>query len=146
MSIIKVDDVAYPTLQIPDLDLQEKFLIDFGLHKLERTDDKLYMCGEGTQQYIHVSQKGDAKFFAVAFKAATRDDLEKLSKTDGFSDVEKIDASYAQVHSTTEEWGEVKTFSEGFGKQYQVALINAIKELSTKNDALEARIAALEAA
>ena len=92
MSIIKVDDVAYPTLQIPDLDLQEKFLIDFGLHKLERTDDKLYMCGEGTQQYIHVSQKGNAKFFAVAFKATTRDDLEKLSKTDGFSDIEKIDA------------------------------------------------------
>ena len=55
MPIIKVDDVAYPTLQVPDLDLQEKFLINFGLHRLERTEDKLYMHGEGAQQYVHVS-------------------------------------------------------------------------------------------
>ena len=66
MPIIKVDDVAYPTLQVPDLDLQEKFLVDFGLHKLERTEDKLYMHGEGSQQYVHVSKKGDAKFLSVA--------------------------------------------------------------------------------
>ena len=92
MPIIKVDDVAYPTLQVPDLDLQEKFLINFGLHRLERTENKLYMHGEGSQQYVHVSQKGDAKFLSIAFKAKTRDDLEKLSKAEGFSDVEKIDA------------------------------------------------------
>ena len=31
-----------------------------------------------------------------------------------------------------------------FDKELQAALVNAIKELSAKNDALEARIAALE--
>ena len=39
--VIKVDDMAFPTLQVPDLDLQEKFLIDFGLTRVARTDDTL---------------------------------------------------------------------------------------------------------
>ena len=52
--VIKVDDVAYCTLQVPDLDLQEKFLIDFGMTRVARTEDTLYMRGDGPQSYIHV--------------------------------------------------------------------------------------------
>ena len=92
MPIIKVDDVAYPTLQVPDLGVQEKFLIDFGMKRVALENETLYMHGESSHRYIHVSKKGDAKFYAVAFKAAAREDLEKLSKVDGFSDIEKIDA------------------------------------------------------
>ena len=33
--IIKVQDVQYCTLQCPDLDIQEQFLIHFGMHTVE---------------------------------------------------------------------------------------------------------------
>ena len=39
MAIIKATDVAYPTLQCPDLDIQEQFLIHFGMHTVLKTDD-----------------------------------------------------------------------------------------------------------
>jgi catechol 2,3-dioxygenase-like lactoylglutathione lyase family enzyme len=90
--VIKVDDVAYCTLQVPDLDLQEKFLIDFGMTRVARTEDTLYMCGDGPQSYIHVSRLGEKKFLATAFKALSMDDLKKISSTVGFSDVEALDA------------------------------------------------------
>jgi hypothetical protein len=31
MKIIKVKDITWPMLQAPDLSLQEKFLLDFGM-------------------------------------------------------------------------------------------------------------------
>ena len=41
MSGIKVKEVAYPTLQCPDLDIQELFLIHFGMHTVQKTEDTL---------------------------------------------------------------------------------------------------------
>ena len=75
--IIKVDDVAYPTLQVPDLDLQEKFLIDFGMRRAERTDDTLYMRGDGPQTFLHVSTLGEKKFLGTAFRACSMEDMER---------------------------------------------------------------------
>ncbi len=89
-SIIKVDDVAYPILQVPDLDLQEKFLIDFGMTRVSRTDDMLYMRGDGPQAFIHVSTLGEKKFLGNAFYACSMKDLEKLAQTEGFSNVEEM--------------------------------------------------------
>ncbi len=54
--IIKADDMAYAILQVPDLDQQEKFLIDFGMTRVARTEDTLYMRGDGPQAFIHVSK------------------------------------------------------------------------------------------
>jgi len=59
-------------------------------------------------------------------------------------DLEVIDSSFTEVHSTHETLGEIKNISKKFGKQYDLALLNAVKELSAKNDALEARIVELE--
>ena len=39
--IIKAVDVQYCTLQCPDLDVQEQFLIHFGMHTVEKTDNML---------------------------------------------------------------------------------------------------------
>ena len=50
--IIKAKDVQYCTLQCPDLDVQEQFLIHFGMHTVEKTDDLLLMRGEGPQPFI----------------------------------------------------------------------------------------------
>ena len=90
MAIIKATDVAYPTLQCPDLDIQEQFLIHFGMHTVLKTDDTLIMRGDGPQQFIEICKKGEKKFISTAFNAGTMDDLEKLSQTDSFSDIEEL--------------------------------------------------------
>lgn len=88
--IIKADNVAYPTLQVPDLDVQEQFLIHFGMHRVARTEDTLYMRGEGPQPFIHKSVLGEKAFISGAFNALSMEDLEKLSRTDSFGPVEEL--------------------------------------------------------
>lgn len=90
MAIIKATDVAYPTLQCPDLDIQEQFLVHFGMHTVLKTDDTLIMRGDGPQQFIEICKKGEKKFISTAFNAGSMDDLEKLSQTDSFSDIEEL--------------------------------------------------------
>ena len=55
--IIKAIDVQYCTLQCPDLDIQEQFLIHFGMHTVEKSEDTLLMRGEGPQpvSYTHLT-------------------------------------------------------------------------------------------
>ena len=90
MAIIKATDVAYPTLQCPDLDIQEQFLIHFGMHTVSKTDDTLIMRGDGPQQFIEICKKGEKKFISTAFNAGSMDDLERLSQTNSFSDIEEL--------------------------------------------------------
>lgn len=92
MPIIKVNDVAFPTLQAPDLEVQEKFLLDFGMQRTALTEDTLYMHGDGDQNFIHVSKKGEKKFLALAFYADSIEDLETLSQSINFSDVEEMNS------------------------------------------------------
>jgi len=89
-SIIKVDDVAFPTLQVPDLDKQEEFLSDFGMTRVERTNDTLYMAGDGPQPFIHVSKLGEKKFLGNTFYASSMQDLESLANSDEFDDIEEM--------------------------------------------------------
>jgi hypothetical protein len=56
-------------------------------------------------------------------------------------DAEAIDASYMELDNEG-----YKKPSQKYKMEYNAALVNAIKELSIKNDALEARIATLEGA
>ena len=56
-------------------------------------------------------------------------------------DIEAIDSEYI----TENDDGMIRP-SQKFGYELRAAMHNALKELSAKNDALEARIAALEAA
>ena len=88
--IIKAIDVQYCTLQCPDLDIQEKFLIHFGMHTVEKTNEMLLMKGDGPQPFIEKVLKGEKKFISNAFLAASMQDLEKISKTDSFSDIEEL--------------------------------------------------------
>ena len=90
--VIKVDDVAYPTLQVPDLALQEKFLLDFGMARVALAADTLYMRAEGPQAFVHVTKLGKKKFLGTAFTAKSMTDLEMLAATDEFSNVEALDS------------------------------------------------------
>ena len=90
--MIKVEDIAFGRLQSPDLDEAEEFLTNFGMIKAERTNDALYMRGTDPAPFIHVTHKGDPKFVGLAFRAASEEDLDKVTKIDGASGIEDLDA------------------------------------------------------
>ncbi len=88
--MIKVTDIAYGRFQAPDLDLMEKFLIDFGMVRSARTDTALYMRGTDSAHHIHVTELGERKFLGIAFYAASEEDLHKIAQAEGASPVENI--------------------------------------------------------
>ncbi|SCU83868.1 Catechol 2,3-dioxygenase-like protein [Cupriavidus necator] len=92
MSIIKATGVAYGRLRAPDLDRMEAFLLDFGMVRVARNENTLYMRGTGPAQYIHVTEKGSPAFLGMAYRAGSEADLEKLTRVPGASAVEPIDA------------------------------------------------------
>jgi hypothetical protein len=91
MSVVQVTDLAYVRVRLPDLDRAERFLLDFGLLRSERTADTLYMRGSGPARHVHVVERGTPKFLSLAFVAASEGDLHELSALPGASVVEPID-------------------------------------------------------
>lgn len=82
--MIAIQDIAYVRVPTPDLDKMEDFLIDFGLHRALRTEDRLYMRGCGSQPFVHVSEKGvypGAE--GIGMWAQSLDDLHKLAAEAG---------------------------------------------------------------
>ena len=91
MAAIKVTDLAYGRLRAPDLDAMEEFLTHFGMIRSARTPTALYMRGTDPRHHIHITEKGDPKFVAFGYYAASEDDLRKVAKAPGASAVEAID-------------------------------------------------------
>jgi catechol 2,3-dioxygenase-like lactoylglutathione lyase family enzyme len=91
MAGIKVTDVAFGRLQSPDLDAQEEFLTAFGMVRVERTKDKLFMRGANDVHHLHVTQLGEPKFLGFAMFAKSEDDLKTIAKAPGASGIENID-------------------------------------------------------
>ena len=89
--MIKVADITFGRLQSPDLDQAEEFLLDFGMVRADRTKNTLYMRGTGQDPFIHVTHLGEEKFIGLAFRVNNEDELEKISKLDGASEIEKMD-------------------------------------------------------
>ena len=88
--IIKVNDVAFPRFQAPDLDRMEAFLGIFGMQRSARTDNALYMRGTDTAHHLHVTHLGEPAFLGLAFLAARREDLTTLARAAG-ARVESLD-------------------------------------------------------
>ncbi|MCP3024062.1 VOC family protein [Cupriavidus basilensis] len=81
-------DIAHVVYEAPDLDVMERFLIDFGLTRVARTGDTLYMRGAGSQHYLHVTRLAEQpRFVGAAFEMASRADLEELAVLPGSSPV-----------------------------------------------------------
>ena len=91
MALIKVTDLAYGRLRTPDLDAAEEFLTQFGMARVERTKNALYMRGTDAAHHLHVTEKGDPGFVGLAYYAASEDDLRRVAKAPGASGVEDID-------------------------------------------------------
>ena len=90
MPIIKIIDIAYVRVRVPDLERAQQFFTDFGLLCSARTPTALYMRGIGPAHHVHVAELGAPKFLGVAFKAASQADLHALSGLPGASAVEPI--------------------------------------------------------
>lgn len=90
--LIKAHDISHVVYEHPDLDLIERFLSDFGLVTCERSADALHMRGAIGSQPIYRVRKGAAsRFCGVAFRAGSREDLEKLRAHPTASGIETIE-------------------------------------------------------
>jgi catechol 2,3-dioxygenase-like lactoylglutathione lyase family enzyme len=91
LSRIQLRDVAYTAYQVPDLDVMERYLTDFGMMRSARTDTALFMRGTGANHHIHVSRLGSSpKYLGGAFKVSEREELEKAARVPGASVIAPI--------------------------------------------------------
>lgn len=90
MSIIKVSELAYCTFRVPDLDIAQQFLTDFGLVEAKREDTRRYFRGTDAMQYCYVIEQGATQFLGFAFFAKSREDLGLLAQQTG-KNIEAID-------------------------------------------------------
>jgi len=81
--VVRVADVAFPRFQAPDLDRMQAFLEAFGMQLAARTADALYMRGTDSDHHVHVTRLGEPAFLGLAFRATSRDDLERLAAATG---------------------------------------------------------------
>lgn len=83
MSTIRIEDVAFVRFRAPDLDAMADFLADFGLRAAERTADRLVARGAGPSPALHITERGEAGFAGLGFRAASVADLEALAAAEG---------------------------------------------------------------
>lgn len=80
MPVIAVEDIVHVRYQAPDLDLMERFLLDFGLRRAERTARALYMRAAGGAQPAHITEQGtQARAIGFALRAQSAEDLQRLA-------------------------------------------------------------------
>lgn len=88
MNLIKIEDIAHVRFAAPDLDEMERFAVAFGLAPSERTADRLICRGAGPSPVLHVTEKGEARFMAIGFRAESLADLDKLAAAEGVAVVD----------------------------------------------------------
>ncbi len=90
--VVKIRDLAYVRLRVPDLDKMETYLSDFGMTRSARTEGALFMRGTGDRHHLHISERADAAGLAAfGFLADSAADLDALAKVPGASAVHDID-------------------------------------------------------
>ncbi|MDM0075855.1 VOC family protein [Variovorax sp. J2P1-59] len=85
-----ISSIAYVRLGAPDLDVQEKFLTEFGLVKVHRDARRLYMRGIADEPFIHVTELGESGVLAVGYNVHPDVPIESLQERFGAT-VEAID-------------------------------------------------------
>ena len=88
MATIKVSDIAYARVRLPDLESAENFFTDFGLIRAARTEQALYMRACDTNHHVLIAERGEDKFLGLAFHVRDESDLEAATTVPGASDIE----------------------------------------------------------
>lgn len=82
--ITRIADIAYVRFEKPDLDVAERFLVDFGLVRVERSAKRLCMRGTGPLPCVYEAVLGPtSRYVGAAFVAASRADLDALAAATG---------------------------------------------------------------
>lgn len=106
MSVISVQDIAYVRFEAPDLDLMERFLVDFGLTRVARTANTLYMRGKGSEPYVHITHQAPiAKGVGLGFRAQSEADLQRLADHLGLAVEDSSEPAGGQVVACTDPAG-----------------------------------------
>src|SRR5215470_17693609 len=82
--LIKVAGLAWLEFEKPDLEAAERFYTDFGFTVADRTPQTLLLRGRWAGPAGLVVRRGPhARFAGVAYRAAARDDLDRLARGTG---------------------------------------------------------------
>jgi catechol 2,3-dioxygenase-like lactoylglutathione lyase family enzyme len=117
---IKILDIAYPRLRVPDLDAMEEFLVEFGLVKVARTTNTLYMRGTGPPHHIHVTEKGDPGFVSLAYYARNEEDLHRVAH---------LPEATSRVHALDEPGGGKRVLLKEPNNGFNIEIVHGIELL-----------------
>jgi len=82
--LIKVASLAWLEFEKPDLEAAERFCTDFGFTVADRTTETLQLRGRwGGPAALVVRRGPHARFAGAAYRAAARDDLDRLARGTG---------------------------------------------------------------
>ncbi|RKP57844.1 VOC family protein [Pararobbsia silviterrae] len=86
-----ITGISYARLSVPDLDVMQTFLTDFGLILVHRDSKRLYMRGTGDAPFIHVCELGEPGTIAFGYDAADESVLHDFVAAGDAKSVEPID-------------------------------------------------------
>src|ERR1700676_5684493 len=82
--IVKANELLFVHFERPDIGKAERYLLDFGLTVVAKSERELFMRGTGSQPYIYRASLGpEAQFLGLGLSVPTKEDLQKLSKISG---------------------------------------------------------------
>jgi len=110
--VVKAYDLVYLRFQRSDLERTRKELSDFGMLVVQHDDDTLYLRAANDSPFCYINQKGSTeKFLGFGLSVTSRNDLVKLSKLEGASEIH---------HLSSPGGGECVTLTDPGGFQIDV--------------------------
>ncbi len=90
--MLQIKDINHVIYRHPDLRVIERFLTDFGLVVIHRTEQRLYFRGACSLPYVYIAEKArEASFGAIAFAVESLDDLLQATRLPGASIIQPLD-------------------------------------------------------
>lgn len=82
--VVKADKLLFAHFERPDLDKVERYLLDYGLVVVEKTDVDLFLRGTQSQPFIYRATKGPkARFLGLGLSVPEFADLDRLAHAFG---------------------------------------------------------------
>ena len=90
--MLQIKDINHVVYHHPDLSAIERFLTDFGLVVVHRTEQRIYLRGACSLPYIYIAEKSEqASFGAIAFAVESVEDLQEATLLPGASSIQKLE-------------------------------------------------------
>ena len=74
--IVKANELLFVHFERPDIGKAERYLLDFGLTVVAKSEGELFMRGTGSQPYIYrISIGREARFLGLGLSVPTKEDV-----------------------------------------------------------------------